>query len=135
LGELLGRGWTVIPKFFTSSVSLLKDLEMLEKDSKFEQKPWIDSQNSKFLANPEAYAELKGSQDRYLFEGVRDATLLLSSLPFELNLKANLFCTVSPNLHACFSTPPCKNKSPIRGELKFTVILLVSSTCYAEVDS
>ena len=34
------------------------------------------------LANPEAYAELEGSKGGYLFENLREAVLMMSSLPF-----------------------------------------------------
>ena len=34
-GQLLGRGWTVVPNFLSSSANLTKELLMLERDGKF----------------------------------------------------------------------------------------------------
>ena len=35
LGELLGRGWSLIPGFFKSTTNLANEITMLEKDGKF----------------------------------------------------------------------------------------------------
>jgi hypothetical protein len=111
LGALLNRGWAVVPNFIESSTNLLKELQFLEKDGKFEERPWIGAERAKILGNPESFVELVDTHDRHLFPSLRETALLLCSLPFELNLKANLFCTVSPNLHICYSGVPCKGRS------------------------
>jgi hypothetical protein len=51
--------------------------------------------------------------------------MVISSLPFELNQKANLFCSVSPHLHLCYSSSPFAGEW-IKEELRFTVILIAS---------
>ena len=58
----------------------------------------------------------------------------MSSIPFELNYKANIFCTVSPNLHVCFASSPCQSELSI-GQFKFTVLLNISSKVEVEVSS
>ena len=80
---------------------------MLEMDGKFEERSWIKSEKAKVLNNPGPYAQLMSSQDKLMFPSLRENLILLSSIPFELNLKANLYCTVSPNLSLWYSASPC----------------------------
>ena len=35
LGQLLGRGFTLVPSFFKSTTNLSNEIKMLEKDGKF----------------------------------------------------------------------------------------------------
>lgn len=63
---------------------------------------------TKLLSDPQTYCEMKNSSNFFTFPALREVMITLSSLPFELNSKANLFCTVSPNTHVihaphCFS--------------------------------
>jgi hypothetical protein len=77
------------------------------------------------MSTPEKYAEMETSGQSFLFPALREAVMVISSLPFELNQKANLFCSVSPHLHLCYSSSPFAGEW-IKEELRFTVILIAS---------
>lgn len=50
----------------------------------------------------------------------------ISSIPFELNAKANLFCTVSPNYHIFYCKSAFKT-STLKGQLKYTLIVNIGN--------
>lgn len=74
LGQLLTRGWTVI-SLLPNADSLRRELQLLEKDGKFEERTWVESEgekgNFKVMANPEKYADMVDSQGERLFPCLR----------------------------------------------------------------
>ncbi len=56
LGQLLTRGWSILP-MLPNANSLRRELQLLEKDGKFEERVWLESEegekgNFKFMGNP-----------------------------------------------------------------------------------
>jgi hypothetical protein len=64
------------------------------------------------------------TQGKHWFPRVREATISMSGLPFELNAKANLFCTVGSNIHICYASAPFKSIQT-RDHMRFTAILSI----------
>lgn len=75
---------------------------------------------TKLLSDPQTYCEMKNSSNSFTFPALREVMITLSSLPFELNSKANLFCTVSPNTHVIHAPHRFSLKQP--QQLYFTLL-------------
>ncbi len=67
-----------------------------------------------------------------MFPRVREAVILLTALPFELNAKANLFCTVSQNIHVVFAGKSFVSKKQ-KDPLCFSVILNAGPRCFVMI--